>query len=103
MMRAYQEDLPVPAAQPQTRDAALKVINRLISLRWRGIKAEDIPVIQMQDRIAVLLPSEKFTHDEQIRLGGKFQHLMTQAGMHAYLDFPRDWRGAATTLEGGFN
>ncbi len=91
------------AAPTVTRDDVLKVLTRLISLRWRGLKAEDIPVQFMQDRIVVLLPAAKFVEDEQIRLGGKFQHLMTQRGAHAFLDFVESWKGAATKLDGGFH
>ena len=91
------------AAPPTTRDDVLKVFGRLVSLRWRGIEAAELPVLFMQDRIALVLPAEKFTDDEQIRLTGKFQHLMTQRGAHAYLDFAKEWRGLETRLSGGFN
>lgn len=103
MMGATQEEHAVPAVQSMTREDVLKVLTRLISLRWRGLKAEDIPVRFMQDRIAVLLPAAKFVEDEQIRLDGKFQHLMTQRGAHAFLDFVVDWKGAQTTLDAGFH
>jgi hypothetical protein len=87
-----------------SRDDVLSVLGRIINLRWRGIDAKDVPIRQMQDRIAVLLPAGKFTDDEGIKLNGKFQHLMTQRGAHAYLDFVEgDWKGTATTLDGGFH
>lgn len=60
----------------------------------------------MKNRIAVVLPEEAFTADERIRLDGKFQNTMTMRKQaHAYLDFapPSQWKGAATTLKGGFS
>lgn len=91
------------AANPQTRDDVLKVLGSLVSFRWRGLDAKDIPVHFIQNRIAVILPADKFTDDEQVKIEGKFQHLMTQRGAHAYLDFTRPWNGLATKLDGGFN
>ena len=91
------------AVTTQTREDVMKVLSKLISFWWRGLKADEIPVRIMEGRIAVLLPAEKFVDDEQIKLDGKFQHLMTQRGAHAYLDFVADWKGVDTTIDGGFN
>ena len=94
---------PMTTQKTMTRDDVLQVLSKLISFRWRGLKADEIPVRFIKDRIAVLLPAEKFVEDEQIRLDGKFQHLMTQRGAHAFLDFVVDWKGADSTIDGGFN
>ena len=93
------------AANPQTRDDVLKVLGTIISYRWRRLDAKEIPVQFLPNRIAVMLPAEKFTDDEQVKIEGKFQHLMTQKGAHAYLDFvpAGHWQGLATKLDGGFN
>lgn len=91
------------AAPALTREDVLKVLGRIVSLRWRGIKEQDVPVLFMKDRVAVVLPAHKFVEDEQIRLDGKFQHLMTQRGAHGFIDFAVDWKGRETRLDGGFN
>jgi hypothetical protein len=53
--------------------------------------------------VAIVLPADKFTPDEKIRLGGKFQNLMTnRKGAHAFLDFSENWKGLETRLRGGF-
>lgn len=91
------------AATPHTRDEVLKVLARLVNLRWRGLDAKTIPVQFIRDSIAVVLPADKFTDDERIRLEGKFQYLMTQRGAHAYLNFVPVWNGLATKIEGGFS
>lgn len=86
-----------------TRDDVLATLTKIVSLRWRGLKAADVPVRFMEDRIAVLLPATAFAADARVRLNGKFQHLMTKQGAHAYLDFVEDWRGAETRLDGGLS
>ncbi len=90
-------------ATPQTRDEVLKVLGRLVNLRWRGLDTKDIPIQFLGQRIAVVLPADKFTNDEQIRLDGKFQHLMTQRNAHAFLDFVPTWSGLETPMDGGFH
>ena len=103
MIATTQEEMNVNAAAPITREEVLNVLARLVSLKWRGIKPQDVPVQFMGSRIAVVLPAEKFVEDEQIRLGGKFQHLMTQRGAHGFLDFAVEWKGIDTRLNDGFN
>lgn len=85
------------------RADVLDLLGRLVNFRWKDLRVEDIPVQFLQNRIAVLLPASAFPPDEQVRLNGKFQHLMTQRGAHAYLDFVDDWRGAETLLDAGFH
>ncbi|MEB3285764.1 MAG: hypothetical protein VKN33_10805 [Candidatus Sericytochromatia bacterium] len=85
------------------RAEVLDVLTRLFNLRWRGLKMEDIPVQFLGKRIAVILPAKAFTADEQIKIEGKFQHLMAQRGWSAFIDFAENWEGAQTRLDGGFN
>lgn len=85
------------------RADVLDMLGRLVDLKWHGLRAEDIPVQFLQNRIAVLLPAPAFPPDQQVKLNGKFQCLMTARGAHAYLDFVDDWRGAETLLDGGFH
>jgi hypothetical protein len=91
------------SASELDRTDVLNTLDRLVNLRRRGLRADDIPVQYLQDRIAVLLPSAAFPPAEQIRVNGQFQHLMTKRGGHAYLDFVEDWRGAETLLDAGFH
>lgn len=97
-----EEVLAVPATIIQ-RDEILRVLSGLFSLRWRGLRAEEIPVQFLEKRIAVVLPAEAFTADEQIKIEGKFQHLMARRGISAFLDFVKDWQGLKTKLDTGFN
>lgn len=92
--------MPATAIQ---RDEILRVLSGLFNLRWRGLRAEEIPIQFLEKRIAVVLPAAPFTADEQIKIEGKFQHLMARRGVSAFLDFVEDWRGLATRLDTGFN
>lgn len=86
-----------------TRDDVLDVLDKVASLKRRGLDRKDIPVQFLEDRVAVVLPAGEFTPDERIRLGGKFQMLMThRKRAHAFLDFSEDWRGLETGLRAGF-
>jgi hypothetical protein len=86
-----------------TRDDVLDVLDKVAGLKRRGLDRQDIPVQFIEDRVAVVLPADKFTPDEKIRLGGKFQNLMTnRKGAHAFLDFSENWKGLSTGLRGGF-
>ncbi len=86
-----------------TRDEVLTVLDRVVRLKGRQIRPEEVPVQFMRDRIAVVLPAEKFRADERIILDGMFQDLMSRQKAHAFLDFATDWRGLATPLNHGFN
>lgn len=87
-----------------TRDQVLDVLDGLSPLRRKGLNRADLPVQFMESRIAVMLPADKYSHDERIRLEGKFQHRMTdQHGQHAYLDFVDNWNGLSSKLTGGFS
>ena len=87
-----------------TRDEVLDNIDRFVSLSRRKIDRKDVPVQFLEDRVAVVLPAERFTPDEQIRLEGKVQNWMsTQRHAHVFLDFVQDWRGLDSRMKGGFN
>ncbi|MEB3195713.1 MAG: hypothetical protein VKP62_00775 [Candidatus Sericytochromatia bacterium] len=85
------------------RADVLRVLARVVRLGGRGLRLDEVPIQFLEKRIAVVLPADRFTADEQVRLNGKFQHLMTQLGAHAYLDFAENWKGLQTTLDGGFH
>lgn len=86
-----------------TRDDVLDVLDKVAGLKRRGVDRRDIPVQFIENRVAITLPADKFTPDEKIRLGGKFQNLMTnRKGAHAFLDFSENWIGLKTRLTGGF-
>lgn len=85
-----------------TRDQVLDVLELYAPLRRRRIDRAQVPVHFMQNRIAVVLPYERFPVDQQTLLDGKFQNTMTRRfGQHAYLDFVHDWRGLETPLTAG--
>ncbi|MDB5099596.1 MAG: hypothetical protein JWM80_4017 [Cyanobacteria bacterium RYN_339] len=89
-----------------TRDEVLDVLDALSPLKRRKLDRADIPVLFMKNRIAVLLPAERYVADVRIKLDGKFQNTMTiRKQAHAFLDFVPEaqWKGQATTLEGGFS
>lgn len=87
-----------------TRDDVLNVLDKVVRLKGRGLKRDDVPVKFLQNRVAVVLPAEKFTPDERIRLDGKFQNLVTtRLKGHAFLDFADDWKGLDTAIRGGFS
>ena len=86
-----------------TRDDVLDVLDKVASLKRRGLDRKDIPVQFLEDRVAVVLPAGEFTPDERIRLGGKFQMLMThRTRALAFLYFSEAWGGLETGLRGGF-
>lgn len=85
-----------------TRDEVLDVLDKLSPLKRKKLDRATVPVQFMEGRIAVVLPSASYTADERIRLGGKFQHIMTQTkGAHAFLDFADNWKGISTTMREG--
>lgn len=90
-----------------TRDEVLDVLDKLSPLRRKRLDRADVSVhIMVNNRIAVVLPAEKYSPEEQLKLDGKFQNTMTlRGGVHGFLDFaPADaWQGAATPLKGGFH
>jgi hypothetical protein len=87
-----------------TRDDVLDILDKVVGLKRRGVDRADVPVHFLQDRVAVLLPADAFPPDQQIRLEGKFQNLMTtRKRAHAFLDFVDHWDGQNTRLRGGFN
>lgn len=87
-----------------TRDDVLNVLDKVVRLKGRGVSRDDVPVKFMQNRVAVVLPAEKFTPDERIRLEGKFQNLVTtRLKGHAFLDFADEWSGLNTAIRGGFS
>lgn len=87
-----------------TRDEVLDVLDKLSPLKRKRIDRGHVPVQFLKDRIAVVLPADAYTSDERIKLGGKFQYMMTQKkGAHAYLDFADEWKGLETRLQEGFN
>jgi hypothetical protein len=89
---------------PMTRDDVLDVLDKVVRLKGRGVARADVPVKFMEDRVAVVLPAEKFTPDERIRLEGKFQNLVTtRLRGHAFLDFADDWNGLEPAIRGGFS
>ncbi len=88
-----------------TRDEVLDTLERYSKLARKGLRRDEIPVHMMaNNRIAVILPSGKYTPDERLKLDGKFQVAMTLSGAHGFLDFAADgtWTGASTPLKGGF-
>jgi hypothetical protein len=87
-----------------TRDDVLDVLDKVFGLKGRGIARADVPVKFMQNRVAVVLPAEKYSPDQQIRLEGKFQNLMTtRLHAHAFVDFSTSWSGLDTPMRIGFN
>ena len=91
-------------ANDMTRDEVLDSLDTLVKFKSRHLDRNQVPVQFLQNRIAVVLPAEFFTPDEQIKLQGKFQYLMTtKKGLHAYLDFSSNWRGLETPLQRGLS
>lgn len=86
-----------------TRDDVLDVLDQVVRFKRRGVDRAQVPVRFMEDRIGVSLPADAFPPDQQIRLEGKFQNLMSRQRAHAFLDFVADWRGLDTAMPGGFN
>lgn len=86
-----------------TRDDVLDVLDQVVRLKRRGVERAQVPVRFMEDRIGVSLPADAFPPDQQIRLEGKFQNLMTRKRAHAFLDFVDDWQGIDSKMPGGFN
>ena len=89
-----------------TRDDVLDVLESVSKLSRKRLQRADVPVHFWKNRIAVLLPADRYVADEMIKLDGKFQVLMTtRKHAHAYLDFVHadQWQGAATPLRGGFS
>lgn len=87
-----------------TRNEVLDVLDRLSPLKRKRLDREAVPVHFLKARIAVVLPAERYSPEEQLRLEGKFQHTMTaRHGAHAYLDFSPTWNGLATPFKAGFN
>jgi hypothetical protein len=87
-----------------TRDDVLDILDKVVGLKGRGLTRAEVPVKFMQNRVAVVLPAEKFSPDQQIRLEGKFQNLMTtRLHAHAFVDFAGTWAGLDTPMRAGFN
>ncbi|MFN3430349.1 MAG: hypothetical protein ACK46X_10380 [Candidatus Sericytochromatia bacterium] len=86
-----------------TRDDVLDVLDQVVRLKRRGVQRAQVPVRFMEDRIGVSLPSDAFPPDQQIRLGGKFQVLMSRQRAHAFIDFVDDWQGIDTQMPVGFS
>ena len=87
-----------------TRDQVLDVLDRLAPLKRKKIDRQQVPVQFLEDRIAVVLPAERYTEQEMRHFNAQFQYLMTtRLNAHAFLDFTPDWRGLDSTLRGGFN
>ena len=84
-----------------TRDEVLDVLDKTVGLKRRKLDRTDVPVMFMGKRIGVVLPSERFSPEERVRLEGKFQVLMTMRGQHAFLDWATRWQGADTPLRQG--
>lgn len=86
-----------------TRNDVLDLLDRLSPLSRKKLSRDAVPVHFLQSRIAVVLPADRYSPQEQLTLEGKFQYAMTKAGAHAYLDFSPAWAGLETPFKAGFN
>lgn len=85
-----------------TRDEVLDVLDTTVSLKRRKLDRTDVPVMFMGKRIAVMLPSDRFSPQERVRMEGTFQVLMTKRGEHAFIDWATHWQGIDTPIRQGF-
>jgi hypothetical protein len=98
-MNKNEKDTP-----PMTREDVLTILNSISSFKRKGIDIAQVPVQFLRNRIAVILPQEAYSPDEQVRLDGRFQNRMTmEQGVSAFIDFVPLWKGLATPLNKGFH
>jgi hypothetical protein len=90
--------------KPMTRDDVLTLLNSISAFKRKRIDVTQVPVQFLRNRIAVILPQEAYSPDEQIRLDGRFQNRMTmEQGVSAFIDFVPHWHGLTTPLSKGFH